>query len=161
MIRWSNVLDKEYDNIPLFYEHWTNESSELLLKCDNEVQQICKALDMFDLSFVKSLKVHYESDTAEQLTNKITNIKSFKGLQTPHVKTENGFAPDLNSRYFTADFPFGLYIFIQIADFLKLPCPFMKSTMDWYSKIALTTDQFDFANHNIFSLDDFVKFYNK
>ena len=29
---------KEYQDIPLFYEGWTDESSDLLLKCDAEVQ---------------------------------------------------------------------------------------------------------------------------
>lgn len=152
---------KSYDSVPLFYEGWTNESSELLLLCDNEVQQICKALDMFDLSFVKSLKIHYESENAEQLTKKITSIKSFKGLKTPCVKTDDGFAPDLNSRYFTADFSYGLIILIQIADFLNIPCPFMKSTMDWYDKIALQKERFDFADYGINKLDDFIKFYQK
>lgn len=152
---------KTYESVPLFYEGWTNESSELLLACDNEVQQICKALDMFDLSFVKSLKIHYESENAEQLTQKITSIKSFKGLNTPCVKNDDGFAPDLNSRYFTADFSYGLIILIQIADFLNIPCPFMKSTMDWYDKIALQKERFDFADYNINNLDDFIKFYQK
>ncbi|MBR5473411.1 MAG: NAD/NADP octopine/nopaline dehydrogenase family protein [Clostridia bacterium] len=152
---------KTYDSVPLFYEGWTDESSRLLLACDDEVQNICKALDMFNLSFVKSLKIHYESENAEQLTNKITSIKSFKGLKTPSVKTADGYAPDLNSRYFTADFSYGLEILIQIADFLNLPCPFMKSTMDWYNKIALQKNRFCFADYGINNLDDFINFYQQ
>ncbi len=153
--------NRTYKELPLFYEGWTNESSELLLACDNEVQNICKSLDMFDLSFVKSLKIHYESDNAEQLTRKITSIKSFKGLKTPCVQIGDSFAPDLNSRYFTADFSFGLTILIQIARFLNLPCPFMESTMSWYNKISLQKECFDFADYVINSLDDFVKFYQQ
>ena len=152
---------KTYDNVPLFYEGWTDESSSLLLACDNEVQNICKALDIFDLSFVKSLKIHYESEDAQQLTRKITSIKSFKGLKTPCVESENGFAPNLDSRYFTADFSFGLTILIQIADFLNLPCPNMKETMAWYDEISLQKERFNFADYCIKNLDDFIAFYKQ
>ncbi len=152
---------KIYDEVPLFYEDWNDESSKLLLECDEEVQNICKALHMFDLSFVKSLKIHYESNNAEQLTRKITSIKSFKGLKTPCIETESGLAPNFDSRYFTADFSFGLTILIQIADFLNLPCPFMKSTMAWYDKIALQKERFCFADYGINNLNDFIKFYQK
>ena len=116
---------------------------------------------MFDLSYVKSLKIHYESENAKQLTNKITSIKSFKGLKTPSVQTESGLAPDLNSRYFTADFSFGLIILIQIAGFLNLPCPYMKETMAWYDEISLQKERFNFADYGINCLDDFIKFYQK
>lgn len=153
--------NKTYKELPLFYEGWTNESSELLLSCDSEVQNICKSLDMFDLSFVKSLKIHYESDNARQLTSKITSIKSFKGLKTPCIQTDDGFVPDLNSRYFTADFSFGLTILIQIAQFLNLPCPFMESTMNWYDKISLQKERFNFADYGIKNLNDFIKFYQQ
>ena len=47
---------KTYETVPLFYEEWVDESSELLLKCDAEVQNLCKAIACFDLSAVKSLK---------------------------------------------------------------------------------------------------------
>ena len=152
---------KIYADVPLFYEGWTDKSSELLLMCDSEVQNICKALNMFDLSYVKSLKIHYESENAEQLTNKITSIKAFKGLKTPCVQVGNEFSPDLNSRYFTADFSFGLAILIQIADFLNLPCPFMKSTMAWYDRISLQKESFCFADFGINNLDDLIEFYQQ
>lgn len=155
------IPEKVYKDVPLFYEGWTNESSQLLLECDQEVQNICKALNMFDLSFVKSLKIHYESDNAEQLTRKITSIKSFNGLKTPCVETENGLVPNLESRYFTADFSFGLTILIQIAEFLNVPCPFMKSTMAWYDKISLQKERFDFQDYGINNLDDFISFYQQ
>lgn len=153
--------NKTYADVPLFYEEWTDESSDLLLKCDNEVQEICKALNTFDLSFVKSLKIHYESENADQLTRKITSIKSFKGLKTPCVQTDGGLIPDLNSRYFTADFSFGLTILIQISNFLGLPCPYMQSTMDWYEKISLEKERFNFADYGINNLDDFINFYKQ
>ena len=148
-----------YSSVPLFYEEWNNESSELLLKCDNEVQNICKAIKQFDLSYVKSLKLHYESDTAEQLTQKITSIKSFKGLKSPVAKVENGYIPDFSSRYFTADFPFGLSILVQISNLLMLDCPYMQKTLDWYYGIVPKTKEFLFSDYGINTPQQLIDYY--
>lgn len=59
-----------YNSVSLFYKDWNNEISELLLACDDEVQELCKIIDRFDLSYVKSLKIHYESLTADAMTKK-------------------------------------------------------------------------------------------
>ena len=150
-----------YNSLPLFYEDWDNETSELLFRCDEEVQEICKAIKVFDLSFVKSLKDHYESDTPSKMTNKIRNIKGFKGLTTPSIKVKDGFIPDLNSRYFTADFSFGLSILIQIGDFLNLDIKNMKETMNWYRNISSDNNSFSFKKYNINDYNDFIKFYSK
>lgn len=116
-----------YESVPLFYEDWNDETSELLLKCDAELQEMCNMLSDFDLSYVKSLKEHYESNNADELTKKITSIRSFKGLKTPTLTLEDGsFIPDFDSRYFKADFPFGLAILVQIADFLGYDAKNMK-----------------------------------
>ena len=50
-----------YDKLPLFYGDWDEASSDLLLKCDWEVQQICRRITEFDLTGVRSLKDHYEA----------------------------------------------------------------------------------------------------
>lgn len=148
-----------YDKLPLFYEEWNDETSELLLKCDAEVQNICRALDCFDLSYVKSLKEHYGSENAQALTRKITSISSFKGLKTPSVETENGFLPDFYSRYFTADFSYGLIILIQIADFLNVNADNMKQTMDWYNNQVENDNIFNFSEHGVYCAQDFINFY--
>ena len=93
-----------YDSLPLFYEDWDDKSSELLLRCDDEVQDICRRFEMFDLTYVKSLRVHYESFDAHSMTRKISGIKAFKGLKTPSVKVDGGYIPDFSSRYFRSDF---------------------------------------------------------
>lgn len=150
-----------YDRIPLFYEHWTDDSSELLLLCDAEVQTLCRALSQFDLTGVKSLKEHYESQTAQQLTKKISGIASFKGLISPQRKVSNGFIPDLASRYFTADFPYGLAILVQICDMAGVPAPHMKETLEWYFSLAGHKPTFQYSDYNIHNLADFIDFYNK
>lgn len=151
---------KKYDTVPLFYEDWNNETSELLLNCDEEVQKICSELKMFDLSFVKSLKEHYESKTSEELTRKIKSIQGFKGLTTPSVRENNKFIPDLNSRYFTADFNYGLIILIQISEMLNTDNTNMKLTWEWYKKIMIKKDYFRFKDYGINTYNEFIKFYS-
>lgn len=148
-----------YDSVPLFYEGWNNETSELLLKCDEEVQQLCRALNQFDLTYVKSLRIHYESPTADALTKKIKSIKGFKGLTSPTVKVAGGYIPDLNSRYFTADFPYGLSILVQICNFVGLEVPNMKATLDWYYNMVGKTKEYNFADYGINTKEDFINYY--
>lgn len=151
---------KVYKNVPLFYEDWNDETSDLLLKCDAEVQSICKALKEFDLSYVKSLKEHYESETAQQLTKKISEIKAFKGIKTPTVAVENGFIPDFSSRYFIADFAYGLKIIKQIAQFVHLNTPNIDVLLNWYKNVTKTKDYFDFSDYKIIDLKSFKSLYS-
>lgn len=150
-----------YNHLPLFYEEWDDESSKLLFKCDQEVQEICKALNNFDLSYVKSLKEHYESATPELLTKKIRNIDGFKGLTTPSIQTKKGIIPDLESRYFTADFSYGLIILIEIAKMYNVETPYLDKVMNWYLGISEGKDCFSFKKVNINTKEDFEKFYQK
>lgn len=150
-----------YREVPLFYEGWSDETSELLLACDAEVQEICRALPQFDLSYVKSLRIHYESPTAEAMTRKITNIAGFKGLTSPTVAVDGGYIPDLNSRYFTADFSYGLAILMQIAEFAGVDVPNMKATLEWYYNLAGQKDEYRFEDYGIENAQDFMTFYNR
>ena len=148
-----------YEKVPLFYEEWDDRSSELLIACDEELQQICRALPEFQLSYVKSLREHYESPTVEMMTRKISGIPAFKGLASPTIKTDNGLIPDLHSRYFTADFPFGLAIIQQIAAFAEVSTPEIDATMKWYQGIAEETDKFQYQDYGISDLKTFREFY--
>lgn len=148
-----------YPYVPLFYEEWDNVSSELLLLCDSEVQEICRNIPQLDLSYVKSLKDHYESYTIEAMTNKIRSIKGFKGLKSPVLKVEDGFVPDFNSRYFIADFSYGLAILIQIAKMANSSCTHMMETLNWYQSITHRYDHYKFADYQIKSLKDLIDFY--
>ncbi len=152
---------KVYTSIPLFYESWNDEASQLLLKCDDEVQQICNTLNDCNLSYVKSLKFHYNGDTPEQITSKISSIPSFQGLRTPSIKVKGGYIPDLHSRYFVADFSFGLEIFVQIADFIKVNVPAMKEILGWYWNIAEEQSRFSFHNFGVQNKQNFLELYMK
>ena len=152
-------LGVKYDSVPLFYEEWDNESSELLIACDEEVQQICHALPELELQFVKSLRVHYESPTVEAMTKKISSISAFKGLTTPTIEVDGGLIPDLHSRYFTADFSYGLTIIKQIAEFAEVNTPNIDETMAWYKEIAVETNEFRYEDYGINDVESFKKFY--
>ena len=148
-----------YDRVPLFYEEWDNKSSALLIACDEEVQEICHALPEMDLQYVTSLRLHYESEDIEAMTNKISSIKAFKGLVSPMVKVKDGFVPDLHSRYFTSDFSYGLTIIKQVADFVGIPTPNIDETMEWYKSIAVETEEFRFENYGIIDRKTLEQFY--
>lgn len=153
-------VGKTYPRVPLFYEEWSDESSRLLFACDAEVQALCQRIPM-ELSFVRSLREHYESDTPEKLTQKIRSIKGFRGLPTPSVAQKGGFAPDLDSRYFVADFSFGLAIIKQIADFYGESVPHCTQTLAWYDAIARHRERYDFAAFGITDKASFERFYQR
>lgn len=150
-----------YPSLPLFYEEWDDESSELLLACDDEVQSICKALPEFQLSYVKSLREHYESPNVESMTKKISSIEAFKGLKTPSIEIEGGFIPDLQSRYFTADFSFGLTIIKQVAEFAEIITPNIDDVMLWYHKISRDNNEFVFSAFGIHNIEELKRYYLK
>lgn len=148
-----------YDRIPLFYEEWNDLSSELLLACDDEVQTICRALPEHHLDYVKSLRDHYESYAAEQMTVKISGIPAFKGIRTPSLKVDGGYIPDLHSRYFTADFSYGLSIIRQIAEFAGVATLAMDAVAEWYESIAVEKGGFNYSDYGIVDKETFNTFY--
>lgn len=149
-----------YSKLPLFYEEWDDASSELLLKCDDEVQQICAALTEFDLSDVKSLREHYESPDVPSMTKKICSIEAFKGLNTPAIETGNGLIPDFSSRYFTADFSYGLTIIAQIAKLVGEEVPTINAVLDWYKQFSNGTKEFQYSDYGIYTRNDLIEFYS-
>ena len=46
----------------------------------------------------------------------------------------HGFVPDFDSRYFKADFPYGVRILMDIGDIFDLDTPMIDSLWDWYEK---------------------------
>lgn len=150
-----------YESLPLFYGEWDDESSELLLLCDHEVQGLCKKLDRFDLTGVRSLREHYGSATPGAMTKKLRGIPSLKGIETPSARVRGGYIPDFRSRYFTADFPFGLTILIQLARMAGVPTPNMDATMRWYEGVAPGGRSFCFQDYGIAGIEDVERFYSR
>lgn len=124
-----------YPSIPLFYEDWDDSASDVLLGADQELQNICSQMKELDLSGVESLSTYYEGTTPSEITATIRGIKAFRGLETPHEKVSGGYIPDLSSRYFTTDFPYGLHILIQFARIVDIPTPTMDEMWAWYVQL--------------------------
>lgn len=150
---------KVYSRNPLFYGEWDDESSKLLIKCDEELQGLIKIMDKLDLSAVRSLKIHYESDTAEAMSEKLRSIKSLHNLLSPMKRVEEGWIPDFQSRYFTADFPYGLAIIEELAEILDYNVPNIKDIMNWYRRVTNDMSKLDLADYGIHSLNDIYRLY--
>ena len=80
-------------------------------------------------------------------------------MTTPVIEVDGGFIPDLHSRYFTADFSYGLTIIKQIAEFAGVNIPNIDETMAWYKEIAVVSDEFRFQDYEIKDIDTFKEFY--
>lgn len=121
----------------LFYQEWDDSSSDVLLKCDGELQSLLRKIPELDLSYVKSLKEHYESNTKSEMTYKISHIRSFSGITSPMLEIEPGkWIPDFNSRYFTADFPYGLAIIKGLAVIFETAVPTIDTVLRWYCSVT-------------------------
>lgn len=111
-----------YPNNVMFYENWDDYASELLIKADLELQQICKLIPL-GLSGVQSICQYYEVDCVRSLTQKLSSIEAFRGILSPMKNEGHGWVPDLASRYFTEDIPFGTIPIKAIAELAAIDTP--------------------------------------
>lgn len=123
-----------YDHQFLFYEEWTDDASELLITLDNELSSVLAKLPVTP-DYLMPILPYYESHDAESLTRKIRSISGFKGIKTPMIFTEQGWHPDLNSRYFQEDFMYGLRYIHQEAHRLGIEVPMTDKVFDWGMKL--------------------------
>lgn len=126
-------------NIP-FYETWDDASSALMIACDDELQELCRAIEArsgLDLSDVRPLTVHYESPDARAMTKKISHIPAFQGLGSPMREVADGvWVPDFSSRYFKADFSIGLRAFADLMVLFGVDHPHVESVLGWYERTS-------------------------
>ncbi|MEY8437348.1 NAD/NADP octopine/nopaline dehydrogenase family protein [Atopobiaceae bacterium 24-176] len=121
----------------LFYEGWDDAASAALLAADAEVQAVCAALPELDLSGVRPLTEHYESPDVPSMTHKISHIPAFAGLRSPMAETGDGrWEPDFGSRYFSADFAFGLKAIRDVAAAADVATPALDDLWRWYVDAA-------------------------
>jgi len=116
---------KTYEKDPLFYGDWDMESSEILLKCDDELKEICDSLSDMKLDEMVFLREHYESPNAEEMTKKIRSIQPLRKIGSPTVIVKNRFIPDTSSRYFEEDVPFGICVLKGFARACNIDTPNM------------------------------------
>lgn len=119
-----------YKEIPGFYASWNDESSQLLIDCDNEFHRTLEALPV-RIEPIPTLLSYYESHDAASLTRKIRSITAFKDIPTPMKEIKGGYVPDFESRYFTEDFPFGILIIKSIAEILHIDTSHIDQVLLW------------------------------
>lgn len=120
----------------LFYEEWTQESSELYIKADSELLEVCRYCDGMEVGKdIVPVTEYYESPTAELLTKKINSISAFKGIKSPMIQTEQGWIPDLNSRYFTEDIAWGTMPICQYAEKVGVSTPTLDYFVEWTNSL--------------------------
>lgn len=121
---------------PLFYEDWTDESSEILMACDNEFQSLVKSIGIKQ-SVIPSLLDYYESVDAASLTRKIRSIVAFKGIYAPTKPTSDGmYVPDYDNRYFQEDIPLGMMLIKYMAQINHIPTPTIDMILHWYEGLT-------------------------
>ncbi len=104
---WKDWDGKPFDRCSLFYKEWTVEASQLEIEMDREFFALLKKLNV-DTKHIATLLNHYESTDADGMTKKLRSIPSLSTIKSPMIETGDGWMPDINSRYFTEDFPYGL-----------------------------------------------------
>jgi len=119
-----------YKEAPLFYEDWDEESSKLLIACDDEFQQILGRLPLGGEE-IPPVLTHYDSIDSKSLTCKLRSIKPFKDIRLDMLRTMDGFAPDWQNRYFTEDIPYGLLIVKSFAVFFAIQTPSIDKILYW------------------------------
>jgi hypothetical protein len=122
----TDSFDKEF----LFYEEWDDYSSDVLIHCDNEFQQIIEKLPV-NRKEISGILEYYESTDAASLTRKIRSITAFKGINMGVIRESGTYRIDYSNRYFTEDIPFGLLIIKSIAVVMKLETPCIDKILLW------------------------------
>ena len=64
-----------------------------------------------------------------------------------------------SSRYFVADFPFGLAIIEELAKIIGVPVPNISKTMRWYKEVTKDTHRLQLSDYGINTVDDIYELY--
>lgn len=130
---WKTWNGEIYDHNIFFYKEWTKEASQILIDMDKEFMQLLDVLPVTK-GAIPSLLEYYESDDADSLTKKISNIPAFQNITSPMKEVEGGWIPDFESRYFTEDFPYGLKIIWSLAHENNIDVPTIDKVYEWGMK---------------------------
>lgn len=126
---------------PLFYEHIGESAAELLQAMDNELQQLCRALEQkipgLDLRTVLplgfSIRSAYADDIADASTLRscIATNRAYAGIRAPMVAVDGGYAPDFQCRFYLEDVPHGLVVIKGVAELADVATPAIDRVLSW------------------------------
>lgn len=119
-----------YPRMINFYEDWTVEAADVLIKMDREFFELLKVLPVTE-GYLPPILEYYESHDAQSLAAKLSSIAGFKGITSPMIQTEGGWIPDFKSRYFTEDFPYGLKYIWLLAHAYNISTPVIDEVYQW------------------------------
>lgn len=119
-----------YQHNILFYEEWTNKSSELLIEMDAEFFKLLAVLPV-TLGYLPTILNYYGCSDVESITHKLSSIEGFKGINSPMKEENSGWVPDFSNRYFTEDFPYGLRFIWELAHKYEISIPTIDEVYQW------------------------------
>ena len=121
----------KYNCCPLFYADWTIEAAHYYINMDREFQALLKLLPVTQ-GAIPNVLDYYESHDEKSLCDKLASIPAFKGIMAPMIgNDDDGYVPDFNSRYFTEDFPYGLYSIVKVAKDINFSTPVIDEVFLW------------------------------
>lgn len=126
---WRNKI---FTRNPLFYAEWTDESSELYIKADEEMYAVLKAADPTGACVLdyESVLDHYGVTSVSEMTAKLRSIEGFKSIESPMCERATGlWVPDFRSRYFTEDIR-GTRTIYELACRLGVETPTLGALLD-------------------------------
>lgn len=154
----------EYDSIPMFYKDWDIASSRVLISMDEELFALIDVLNKFgmEVNHITPILKHYDSWDEKSLTKKICSINSLRNISTPAIKKANGkYIPDLSSRYFASDFPFGLDIIIAFSNAFAIHISDLDKVSLWYHEIMRQINNDKKSFFTIGDSSSILRFYGK
>lgn len=120
-----------YDSCPSFYADWTIEAAHYYIEMDREFQALLKLLPVAE-GAIPNVLDYYESHDEQSLRDKLASIPAFKNIMAPMIgNDDDGYEPDFNSRYFTEDFPYGLYSIVKVAREMNFTTPVIDEVYGW------------------------------
>jgi opine dehydrogenase len=127
--------DTFYSTIPFMYNaDWNDETSELWVKCDDELRAIINRLPI-KAQEIPTVLDYYECSGIKELTRKIQSIEPFKNVQPHMIETPQGYQLDIDHRYFKEDIPFGLVIIKSVAEYVGVSTPNIDLVLSWAQKV--------------------------
>jgi opine dehydrogenase len=125
---------------PLFYEGLHREGAEILEAMSDELQAIKHAvegasgvaLDMV-LPLSMSILAGYGDLVRDRssLHRIITTNPAYAGIRTPMIEVPGGRVPDLGSRFFHEDIPYGVVVLRSLAEMAGVPTPTLDAILGW------------------------------
>lgn len=140
---WNGKSGYDPKDVPRLYDLDEDSANEIQL-LDDEIQAIKKAIvkqfPEIDLSPLMPIKERIIKQYSKQITDKSTLKTVFSTnsgydiLVFPTKKVADGVIPNVESRFFWEDIPFGLCILKNYGDVFGVPMPNTERIIKWHQK---------------------------